>query len=279
MRYILLIFTLYFLIQCSNKGDYRPKGLKVLSKPEMLERMKNRNVKPSDDVVYKSATGVLLTEDSLKVMNNLRDYFYQPYVDTDGNIKEIIVRKSTEEDKAFQKEMELAFREDNREIPFVEINCAERQTILQDVFDRDQKVGPDGKRGDKESDFQNLVIISNFIDQCGIPTLNQVNDVQMAGIWAVLQHSNSKYVLKYMPQLEAAANNGDIKWGTIAMMKDRVLMEQGKPQVFGTQILNGQLYKLKDPEYVNKRRKAIGMDPIEDYLKRWELSFDITQKD
>jgi hypothetical protein len=58
-------------------------------------------------------------------------------------------------------------------------------------------------------------------------------------------------------------------------MKDRILMFDGKPQIYGTQIKNGKLYKLESPETVNERRKAMGMEPIEQYLKRYNIDFEI----
>jgi hypothetical protein len=60
-------------------------------------------------------------------------------------------------------------------------------------------------------------------------------------------------------------------------------MNEGKPQIYGTQVIgrNGnelELYELKDPEYVNERRSELGFEPIEDYLMNWNINFDIKQK-
>ena len=71
---------------------------------------------------------------------------------------------------------------------------------------------------------------------------------------------------------------GDIKWSVIALMKDRALMYEGKPQIYGSQVSNGELHELFEPEYVNQRRAKIGMEPIEEYLQRFELEFNIEQK-
>ncbi len=42
-------------------------------------------------------------------------------------------------------------------------------------------------------------------------------------------------------------------------------MDKGNLQIYGSQIKNGKLYKLENPENVNKREKEMGMKPIEDY--------------
>ena len=38
------------------------------------------------------------------------------------------------------------------------------------------------------------------------------------------------------------------------------------------------LYYLFEPEYVNQRREEIDMEPIEDYLKKFGLVFNVVQK-
>ena len=38
-------------------------------------------------------------------------------------------------------------------------------------------------------------------------------------------------------------------------MKDRILMDEGKPQIYGSQIKNGKLYKLENPETVTKEER------------------------
>ena len=40
-----------------------------------------------------------------------------------------------------------------------------------------------------------------------------------------------------------------------------------------------ELYDLKDPESVDKRRAAVGMGPLAEYLKRFDVEFDVEQID
>ncbi len=89
----------------------------------------------------------------------------------------------------------------------------------------------------------------------------------MDAIWLGLQHSTKEIRKKYFSYIEKAVKNGDLSKQQYALMKDKILMDEGKPQIYGSQIDNGKLYKLKDPINVNERRKEMGMEPIEDYLK------------
>lgn len=105
-----------------------------------------------------------------------------------------------------------------------------------------------------------------------MPTLKEVGQKQMDTIWLGLQRSTKKIRKKYFPQIEKAVENGDLSKGQYALMKDRILMDEGKAQIYGSQIENGKLYKIENPETVNERRKEMGMERIEDYLKNFNIS-------
>ena len=51
-------------------------------------------------------------------------------------------------------------------------------------------------------------------------------------------------------------------------------MDEGKPQIYGSQIKGDKLYQLENPETVNQRRKEMGMGTIEDYLKNFNIEFN-----
>jgi hypothetical protein len=103
----------------------------------------------------------------------------------------------------------------------------------------------------------------------------------MAAIWVVLQHSAARYRKPYLPALEAAAERGDIHWGTIAMLTDRTLIDEGQPQVYGTQVTRDpatgewKLAELADPAGVDARRAERGMEPLAEYLQRYDIEFNV----
>jgi len=69
------------------------------------------------------------------------------------------------------------------------------------------------------------------------------------------------------------ADNGEIIPEQYGYLLDRILVNEGKPQVYGTQQVPDEIkpiinYKpMKKPEKVNERRMKLGMMPIEYYLK------------
>lgn len=70
----------------------------------------------------------------------------------------------------------------------------------------------------------------------------------------------------------------------MALLEDRINVRNGRPQVYGSQFKynheNGksQFYEIVDPEYVNQRRKEVGLYPIEDDVKRLGIEWNIEQK-
>ncbi len=138
-------------------------------------------------------------------------------------------------------------------VDYVEVDCNRRNEILSEVFESDQRIRRENNliKNAKE-DHRNQELIISIIEKCGMPTLQEVSREQMGAIWLGLQHTESKYRIKYFPLIEKAVENGDLSKEQYALMKDRILMDQGKPQLFGSQIKDGKLYDLEEPKTVNK---------------------------
>jgi hypothetical protein len=69
---------------------------------------------------------------------------------------------------------------------------------------------------------------------------------------------------------QAASNNEAPRW-QLAMMEDRIRMYEGKPQTYGTQFQpdkNGAFvpYTIENPENVNERRRAVGLNTLEERI-------------
>jgi len=143
----------------------------------------------------------------------------------------------------------------------------------------------------EENDSLNLIKIEKIIKKYGYPGKTLVGEKQSTAVWYVVQHSKLSTIEKYFPLMEKANKNGDLKDTHIAMMKDRMLMYQGKEQIYGTQGA-GRLFinpKTKEEEWtnfiwpiknwkeVNELRKSVGFnETIEEYAKSLEM--DISKK-
>ncbi len=160
-------------------------------------------------------------------------------------------------------------------VDYIEVDCLKKAEILSQVYKSDQRIRRENNliKHAKE-DHRNQELVISIIEKCGMPTLQEVNQEQMNAIWLGLQHTVSKYRIKYFPLIEKAVKNGDLSKEQYALMKDRILMDEGKPQIYGSQIENGKLYDLAEPETVNERRREMGLEPIEDYLKRFDITWE-----
>ncbi len=161
------------------------------------------------------------------------------------------------------------------------VDCNNICLILDSVYQQDQKI-----RKEKtdfydfvKMDHENLERVVSIIENCNFPTLKEVTQNQMDAIWLSLHHAPDKqYVKKYFPLIEKAKFNGDISGDAFATIQDRILMSEGKPQLYGTQVDDQKLYNLFEPEFVNQRRKTLGMEPLEEYLKFYNIEFKTPQK-
>jgi hypothetical protein len=64
------------------------------------------------------------------------------------------------------------------------------------------------------------------------------------------------------------------------LLEDRVALGEGRPQTYGSQLRtdgNGPLYvpAIADPDHVDERRAAVGLPPMADYVKHWNLTWDL----
>lgn len=123
-----------------------------------------------------------------------------------------------------------------------------------------------------------------LLDKYGWPTTSEVTEFAAAGAALIINHSNFELRQKYFPMLEEAFKNGEAQPLRYAKMKDRLLVEQGKKQLFGTQIkfenLVREPYPILEPASVDKRRKEIGLEPLSTYLKlRFNIDWQYKQNE
>ena len=82
--------------------------------------------------------------------------------------------------------------------------------------------------------------------------------------WNV-QHAPPDFQEQCLPLLEEAAVQGDASPRDLAYLQDRVLLFRGEPQIYGTQykVKDGvpELWTVRDPEGLDARRAALGLEP------------------
>lgn len=278
---VVFLFAFAVLYGCQIK-TYKPEGLTKLTESELINRAKKRQFPDVNNIVFKNEIGEVLSYDDINKKRESNEWIADNYIDENGVVKELVLRKASKTDLEFIEELKKAYS-DQQPIELVDIDCGLTKEILEKIFKSDQEMRKNEGIIEPQIDQQNLTMVISLIEKCGMPTLNEVEDKHLKAVWLVFQHCDNYYRKKYFPLLEQSAKNGDISEAQLAMLKDRTLMMDGEPQMYGTQVKKNDgkwvLYDLNKPERVNKRRLEVGLGPIQEYLYRWNIEFDVKQSD
>jgi hypothetical protein len=87
---------------------------------------------------------------------------------------------------------------------------------------------------------------------------------------------------KYLPLMQKSVEEGESESNDLALLQDRVLMRQGKKQIYGSQVIlnksGGQeFYPIEDEKNVNVRRKKVGLQPLEEYAKFFGIDYKLPE--
>ncbi|KAA3436176.1 DUF6624 domain-containing protein [Rufibacter hautae] len=112
-----------------------------------------------------------------------------------------------------------------------------------------------------------------IIEKHGWPGKSLVGQQASQAAFLVIQHSDRELMEKYLPLLREAAAKGEASKSSLALMEDRVRMNRGLPQLYGSQLQMNpetkkyELYKVEDEANLDKRRADMGLGPISEYMK------------
>jgi hypothetical protein len=121
-------------------------------------------------------------------------------------------------------------------------------------------------------DADNLAWFRQVVTERGWPDRSMVGDDGAHVAWLLAQHADADplFQQRCLDLLIDAARRGEAFAGDVAYLTDRVLLAQGQPQEYGTQVTgyNGvwAARKLRDPEWVDARRARASLGPLSDYL-------------
>lgn len=135
----------------------------------------------------------------------------------------------------------------------------------------------------RNKDSINTAKIRGILDKYGWLGKKEIGDRGNNALFLVIQHTSLPVQLTYLPMLREAVKQGKALSQSLALLEDRIALKQGKPQIYGSQIgMNsntGAYYvdTLEDPENVDKRRAAVGLEPMRDYVSRFGIKWSIEQ--
>ena len=123
---------------------------------------------------------------------------------------------------------------------------------------------------DQENRDKLKVIFTKY----GFPSKKMVGSDAMNGIFLMIQHSDGDKVWQksQLSNIERAVKSGDMDGQSYAYLYDRIKINSGEKQLYGTQFAKvdpinkiAELAATEDLENLDTRRMKIGMMPIETY--------------
>src|SRR3989338_6041030 len=151
----------------------------------------------------------------------------------------------------------MNFESPSENIPFPEI-AAELQSMAavdQDMRERSQTEG----YLDETVDTTHTARMKEIVAEIGWPTISKVGKTASDKAWLLIQHADHDVAFQMQClELMKAAPATEVDPTNIAFLEDRVRVNQGKEQIYGTQFTEVD---------VDARRAEVGMEPLSEYAK------------
>ena len=121
-------------------------------------------------------------------------------------------------------------------------------------------------------DADNTSFLKKIVAERGWPGRSLVGSDAEDAAFLIVQHSpDTTFQATVLPLLEKAYAAGEAQGQQVALLSDRVAVQRGKPQLYGTQasIVNGRfkLNPIADSANVDARRAALKMPPVAAYMR------------
>ena len=124
---------------------------------------------------------------------------------------------------------------------------------------------------------RNAARLRELIAEHGWPGASLAGADGAEAAWLIVQHAIGEpdFVRSSLELLRGAAGRGEAPAWQAAMLEDRIRMFEGRPQRYGTQLRPdtdgvARPYWTEDPEGLDERRRAVGLEPMADRLARAE---------
>ena len=138
----------------------------------------------------------------------------------------------------------------------------------------DEGGGPEAWEQTAPVDKANTAWLKSVVAEKGWPTRSMVGAEGASAAFYIAQHAthDPAFQEQVLGFLEAAMKKDEADPGQFAMLKDRVLRQQGKPQIYGTQFTTNadgtlSMQPTEDLPGLNKRRESVGLPSIEEYKR------------
>jgi hypothetical protein len=126
----------------------------------------------------------------------------------------------------------------------------------------------------RKVDRDNTRRMKAIVDKHGWPGKSLVGEDGAFSAWLLVQHADHDFAFqkRCLPLLREAVRKGEAAPHNLAYLTDRVLVGEGKKQLYGTQLrtVRGKVVPtpIEDEAHVDQRRKEAGLEPLAQYLEQ-----------
>jgi hypothetical protein len=120
---------------------------------------------------------------------------------------------------------------------------------------------------------ENAARLREIIEAHGWPGRRLAGEDGAQAAWLIAQHAIGEpgFQRQCLERLRGAADAGDVPAWQFAYLEDRIRMFEGRPQRYATQFDiddDGRPvpYEIEEPEGVDERRRAVGLEPLAEHL-------------
>jgi|AntRauTorcE11897_2_1112592.scaffolds.fasta_scaffold07530_2 hypothetical protein len=164
----------------------------------------------------------------------------------------------------------MSFEKPTENIAFPEVAVEIKQMVDVDQAMRERSDEDDF--WDEEVDARNTERMKEIVAEIGWPTISKVGQDNASSAWLLVQHADHDVEFQlHCLQLMQEAPSSEVDKTDIAYLEDRVRVNQGLGQLYGTQFTqeNNQHVPrpIEDEESVDARRAEIGMGPLSEQIE------------
>ena len=130
----------------------------------------------------------------------------------------------------------------------------------------------------EEADKLNEIKAKAIIEQYGYPGYDLVGDAS-DDFWAIIQHCDDDVAFqeRVLILMKKQVDKNNASKPNYAYLTDRVLVNKNQKQIYGTQLQRDKKtgrfspFPLKYPKMVDKLRKEMGLEPLDNYVKNFSM--------
>src|SRR6266481_3961143 len=124
---------------------------------------------------------------------------------------------------------------------------------------------------DLELDKKNTTRLKEIVEEIGWPGISKVGPTSSNNAWLLAQHSDHDiaFQIECLTLMKAEQKN-EVAQKNIAFLEDRILVNKGLPQIYGTQFKKDSFGKwlpkpIENRNDLNVRRLGMGLESFEEY--------------